>query len=74
MSGPKTPPAVQQQPKCFKPGCGDWGSYGFKFPGGRQEWACGEHRAEMDAQWTEAVQAKVDADAEVLKPAQGKLL
>jgi hypothetical protein len=67
-------PEVQQPPRCFKAGCDDWGSFGFSFPGGRQEWACSAHREEMDTTWSAAVQAKVDADAENLKLAQGSLL
>jgi len=70
----KPVPEVPQPPKCFKEGCDDWGSYGFTFPGGRQVWVCREHRDETDAAWTEAVQAKIDEDAQALKPAQGKLL
>jgi hypothetical protein len=76
MSKPPLKPIaeVPQPPKCFKEGCDDWGSYGFTFPGGRRGSACGAHRAEMDAAWTEAVQAKVDADAQAVTPAQGRLL
>lgn len=69
----KPVPEVPQPPKCFKEGCEDWGSHGFLFPGKRQEWACSAHKDEMNAAWTEAVQAKVDADARALKPAQGSL-
>jgi hypothetical protein len=70
---PKTPPEVPQPPRCFKEGCGDWGSWGFLFPGKRQEWACFRHKDEMAAAWDAAVKAKVDADAEALKPKQGSL-
>jgi hypothetical protein len=68
MSEKRAPP---QQPKCFKDGCADWGSWGFLFPGKRQKWACDKHKDEMRTTWDVEVQNKLDDNAEALKPKQG---
>jgi hypothetical protein len=75
MSKPLKPvPEVSQPPNASSPAARIGARTASLFPGKRQEWACGAHQEEMNAAWTAAVQAKVDADAETLKPKQGRLL